>query len=49
MELNATGHDLNLESDAGQNIVGFEADRIAQRRAFEGDHGALIKTKMPIQ
>jgi len=42
MELNATGHDLNLESDAGLSIIGFEADRIAQRRVFEDDSSALI-------
>lgn len=49
MELNVNGDDLHVENDAGQYFVGFEADRIAQRRVFEDDHGALIKAKMPIR
>jgi len=48
MELNVTGNGAPVESDADQCFVGFEADRIAQRRVFEEDHGALIKEKMPI-
>jgi hypothetical protein len=49
MELNVNVDDLHIENDAGQSFVGFEANRIAQRRVFEDDHGALIKEKMPIQ
>ena len=43
MELNMTGDGLRAEGEPGQNFVGFEADRIALRRAFEGDHGAMSK------
>jgi hypothetical protein len=43
MELNVTGDGMRADGEAGQNFVGFEADRIALRRVFEDDHGALIK------
>jgi len=43
MELNGTGDAMRADGEAGQNFVGFEADRIAQRRVFEDDHSALIK------
>jgi hypothetical protein len=49
MELNVTGEEMRADGEAGQNFVGFEADRIAQRRGFEDDHTALIKAKMPIR
>lgn len=39
MELNVTGDDLHTEDDEGQNLVGFEAKRIAQRRIFEDHRG----------
>ena len=42
MELNVNGDDLHVEADAGQSFVGFEADRIALRRVFENDRGALL-------
>jgi hypothetical protein len=48
MELNVTRDDMRADGEAGQNFVGFEADRIAQRRVFEDDHSALIKEQMPI-
>ena len=48
MELNVTGNGVHAEGDAGQSIIGFEADRIAQRRVFEDDQGALIKDQVPV-
>jgi hypothetical protein len=48
MELNVTGDGMRADGEAGQNFVGFEADRIAQRRAFEVDQGGLINEQMPI-
>jgi len=48
MELNVTRDGMRADCEAGQNFVGFEADRIAQRRVFEDDHGGLIKDQMPI-
>ena len=42
MELNITGDGVHAEGDAGQNTIGFEADRIALRRVFENDRGALL-------
>ncbi len=48
MELNVTGDDMRADGEAGQNFVGFEADRIAQRRVFEDDQLGLIKDQMPI-
>lgn len=42
MELNVTGDEMSPEGDAGQSFVGFEADRIALRRVFENDRGALL-------
>ena len=47
MELNVIGDDLQAESE-GQSFVGFEANRIAQRRVFEDDHGALLKEQTTI-
>jgi hypothetical protein len=49
MELNVTGDEMRADGEAGQNFVGFEANRIAQRRVFEDDPGAVIKAKMPIR
>jgi len=49
MELNVTGDDVHAEGDAGQKTIGFEADRIAQRRVFEEDQGALSKGQVPIR
>ena len=43
MELNITGDDVHTEGEVGQSFVAFEADRIAQRRVFEDDHGRSIK------
>ena len=48
MELNTTGDAMRPDGEAGQNFVGFEADRIAQRRVFEDDQSGLIKDQMPI-
>jgi hypothetical protein len=42
MELNVIGNEMRAEADAGQSFVGFEADRIALRRVFESDRGALL-------
>ena len=42
MELNVTGDETRADGEAGQNFVGFEADRIALRRVFENDRGALL-------
>ena len=42
MELNVTSDGVLDEGDAGQSFVGFEADRIALRRVFENDSGALL-------
>jgi len=42
MELNVTGDEIRADGDAGQGFVGFEADRIALRRVFENDRGALL-------
>jgi hypothetical protein len=49
MELNVTWDGMRADSEAGQNLVGFEADRIAQRRVFEDDHGASIKKETTIR
>jgi hypothetical protein len=48
MELNVTGDDVQTENDEGQSFVGFEADRIAQRRVFEDEHGRSIKEQTTI-
>ena len=48
MELNVTGDAMRADGEAGQNFVGFEADRIALRRLFEDDQSALMKDQMPI-
>ena len=42
MELNVTGDGFHIQNDAGQSLAGFEADRIALRRVFENDRGALL-------
>jgi hypothetical protein len=49
MELSVTGDEMRADGEAGQNFVGFEADRIAQRRVFEDDHSALIKEQAAIR
>jgi hypothetical protein len=49
MELDVTGDEKSADGEAGQNFVGFEADRIAQRRVFEDDHSALIKAQAAIR
>ncbi len=49
MELYATADEMRADGEAGQNFVGFEADRIALRRVFEDDHGALIKEQTTIR
>jgi hypothetical protein len=49
MELNVTKDGMRADGEAGQNFVGFEADRIALRRVFEDDHGALIKEQAAIR
>jgi len=43
MKLNVTGNEMSAEGDAGESFIGFEADRIAQRRVYESDDSALIK------
>jgi len=42
MKLNVTSDGVHDEGDAGQSFAGFEADRIALRRVFENDRGALL-------
>ena len=42
MELNVTSDGVRVEGDAGQGFVGLESDRIALRRVFESDRGALL-------
>jgi hypothetical protein len=48
MELNVTRDEMRADGEAGQNFVGFEADRIALRRVFEDDRSALIKEQTTI-
>jgi len=43
MAMSMTGAVMRADGEAGQNFVGFEADRIAQRRVFEDDRGGVIK------
>jgi hypothetical protein len=49
MEMSVTGAEMRADGEAGQNFVGFEADRIALRRAFEDDCSALIKEQTTIR
>jgi hypothetical protein len=49
MELNMTGDVMRADDEAGQNFVGFEVDRIAQRRVFEDDQVGLIKEQRAIR
>ncbi len=43
MVQNVTGDDIHTENAEGQSFIGFETNRIAQRRVFEDDHGDSIK------
>ncbi len=49
MELKVRREGVRAEGDEGQSFVAFEGDRIAQRRVFEDDQGALSKDQVPIQ
>jgi len=47
MEQNVTADDVHTQSDEGQSYVGFEVNRIAQRRVFEDNLGSLINPQTP--
>jgi hypothetical protein len=49
MELDVIGDDVPTENDGGQSFVGFEANRIAQRRVFEDVQAGSIREHTTIR